>query len=251
MAPVVNSTQENTAVNANYLSLAAQMTIVKNFETIADNIANSSTTGFRASSTSFGTVVEELSGRSVRFTTTGQDSFVRTTGASTSTGNPWDVMVAGDAWLAIRTPGGIAYTKDGRLKLSEGGEIQTLAGHAILGPDFTPVASGQSGIPTIGRDGAVYQSGQRTGTIGMFALPPDAPMQRAPSNGLYSQSAGIPLSDNNAGSLIQGFLENSNVDAVKELSKMLTTNRSFETITAAIESMETSRSEAIKTLAPV
>ena len=55
------------------------------------------------------------------------------------TGNPLDVAVQGEGWLAIQTPGGTVYTRDGRMRMRLDGELESLAGHPILDAGGTPI----------------------------------------------------------------------------------------------------------------
>src|SRR5581483_1973825 len=79
--------------------------------------------------------------------------------ARSQTDNPLDVAVQGDAWLGIQTPGGTAYTRDGRLRMTPTGELQTLTGHAVLDTGGAPILLDPTGgPPRIGRDGTITQN---------------------------------------------------------------------------------------------
>ena len=56
----------------------------------------------------------------------------RQVGASVKTDNPFDVAIQGDGWMAIQTQSGIAYTRDGRMRMSESGALETLIGNPVL-----------------------------------------------------------------------------------------------------------------------
>src|ERR1700712_3156676 len=100
-----------------YVGLSGQMAIDKRLQTIANNIANMNSAGFRASGVSFDTVMSSTGDVPVAFSSEGQDYISRIGGEMTKTDNPLDVAVQGDAWFGIKTPAGVAYTHDGRLQI--------------------------------------------------------------------------------------------------------------------------------------
>jgi flagellar basal-body rod protein FlgF len=102
--------------------LSAQVALDKRLTTIARNVANMNTVGYRADHVSFESLVSRRTDRPVAFTSTGNTFISREVGALIKTDNPLDVAVQGDAWLAIQTPAGTAYTRDGRMRMTENGD---------------------------------------------------------------------------------------------------------------------------------
>ncbi len=103
------------------------------------------------------------------YSTAGESFISERSGGLNKTGNPLDVAVQGKGWLAIQTPAGIAYTRDGRMQLLESGELQTLNGFPILDAGSAPIQlDPAAGTPKIARDGMITQNGRQFGAIGLF-----------------------------------------------------------------------------------
>ena len=100
-----------------YVALSAQMALQKRLDTIANNVANASTAGFRAEEVKFETYLSNASPDPIAFATEGKTYLSRQSGELVRTDNLLDVAVSGDAWMAIQTPAGRVYTRDGRLQL--------------------------------------------------------------------------------------------------------------------------------------
>jgi flagellar hook-basal body protein len=95
------------------VALSAQMSLQKRLETIANNVANASTAGFRAEEVKFESFLSYASSTPVAYATSGQSYLSRTSGEMVKTDNLLDVAVQGDAWLGVQTPAGPVYTRDG------------------------------------------------------------------------------------------------------------------------------------------
>ena len=115
-----------------YVGLSGQITLQRRLDTVAQNVANSSTAGYRAENVKFGSLISNAGHVPVAYATTQSTTLSRRTGEIVSTGNPLDVAVSGDAWLSIETPAGPAYTRDGRMRMLPTGELQTLTGRPVL-----------------------------------------------------------------------------------------------------------------------
>src|SRR3954451_6559244 len=97
-----------------YVGLSAQIALQKRLETLANNVANANTAGFRAEEVRFETLLAQAGDKSVAYAATGDTFLSRKAGALVKTGNPLDIAVSGDGWLAVQGPGGPVYTRDGR-----------------------------------------------------------------------------------------------------------------------------------------
>ena len=116
-----------------YVSLSAQMALDRRLTTIATNIANMSTAGYRAEQVSFQTMVSKTGDHPVAYASAGQNYISRTPGQITRTGNPLDVAVSGDGWLAVQGPSGTIYTRDGRMQMQSSGALVSMDGYPMLG----------------------------------------------------------------------------------------------------------------------
>src|ERR1019366_2357288 len=116
--------------NGLYVSLSAQVALERRLETVANNVANMNTVGFRGDAVHFTTELAKAGDSRISYVSPGTTYISRDVGAAVKTDNPLDVAIQGDGWMAIRTQSGIAYTRDGRMRMSENGALETLTGNA-------------------------------------------------------------------------------------------------------------------------
>jgi flagellar hook-basal body protein len=102
--------------NGLYVSLSAQVALEKRLETIADNIANMNTVGYRGTGVSFETEMAKAGDSRLGYVSSGSDFISRRLGGLTKTDNTLDFAVQGDGWFGIQTSQGTAYTRDGRVQ---------------------------------------------------------------------------------------------------------------------------------------
>jgi flagellar basal-body rod protein FlgF len=232
-----------------YVSLSAQMALRKRVDTIANNVANMNTAGFRANEVRFQALVEKAGSDNVAFTSTGSEYISRRSGGLTRTNNPLDVAVQGDAWFAVKTPGGITYTRDGRMQLSETGTLQNVQGYQMLDAGSTPlVLDPTAGPPTISSDGMISQNGQQVGAVGLFTIDDKANLSRSSYGGVVPDKPATPVLDFVQNGVVQGFVENANVNPVMEMTKLIMVSHDFDGVSDMIQGSETSLTDAIKTL---
>lgn len=232
-----------------YVSLSSQIALERRLTTIASNVANASTIGFRATGVSFDTVLSKASTTRTAYASAGVDFISQTPGALSKTDNPLDLGVIGDAWLAIRTPSGVAYTRDGRLKMLETGEIQTILGYPVLDAGGAPLMLDPAlGPPTIFRDGMISQRDTQAGAIGLFEIDPAATLTRAENSSVVPSLPARPVLSFVRTGVAQGFVEAANVDPVSELTKLIMTQRAFENAAASYDLMDSTQRNAVRTL---
>jgi flagellar basal-body rod protein FlgF len=232
-----------------YVSLSGELALEKRLDTVATNLANVNTGGYRAQGVSFASLVSKAGERPAAFVTTGADYISRAQGAAQQTGNPFDVAIQGDSWFAIKTPDGTAFTRDGRFQMSESGQLQTINGYPVLdagGASMLLAADG--GAPKIASDGMITQGGNQIGAIGLFTLPEDATLSRYDNSAVVPSKPGIPVLDFAKNTVAQGFAEGSNVNPVLEITKMIQIQRAFDGLINLQQTAESSQQDAIKTL---
>jgi flagellar basal-body rod protein FlgF len=232
-----------------YVALSAQVALERRLTTIADNVANSSTVGFRATGIKFADVVSGTGQRAVSYTSSGTTYMSTQTGSIKQTGSPFDFAIQGDAWFGIDTPAGTVMTRDGRFSMLDTGELVTLEGHPVLDAGGAPIQlDPNGGAPQSGADGVLRQNGQLAGAIGLYDFDPGQDFQRYGNSGIIPSGAPEPVVDRNDIGVAQGYLEESNVNPVLEITRLIMVQRAFENIGAAMRSQETTFGEAIKTL---
>ncbi len=234
-----------------YVALSAQMALQRRMETVANNVANLNTAGFRAEEVRFETVLSKMGSREVSYADSGESYISRRSGSVSATGNPLDVAVTGDAWLSVSTPDGVAYTRDGRLQMTEAGDLVSADGKPILDSGGAPIALDPSGGAVhIGADGSIVQGTIQVGSLGLFNLPDTARLERYGATAVMSSEAGLPVEDLAAQGVRQGFLEGANVDPIMEMTKLITISRTFDSAASAIREGEDVLSQAIRNLGP-
>lgn len=232
-----------------YVALSAQTTLEKRMTSIALNVANINTVGYRAAGISFSTYVVQNGEDPVAYATKGKDYINQTHGPLIKTGNPLDIAVQGDGWFAIQTPAGTAYTRDGRMQMQPNGAVQTVNGYPILDAGGAPLQLDPSGgAVTIARDGMINQNGRQLGAVGLFQMQPNTNFTRVDNSGVIPDKAPTPVLSFDNNGVIQGHVEGSNVNPVLELSKMMTISRAIESISNAAQSNESTLKDAIKSL---
>jgi flagellar basal-body rod protein FlgF len=209
------------------------------------NLANASTTGFRADLSAFQSLAVQGAGLPSR--TYALDSSIGwdgTGGALEQTGRDLDVAVQGSGWLAVQAPDGTeAYTRAGDLRVDAAGMLTTGAGHPVLG-DGGPIAVPPHASITVARDGAVSivplgQGAQTVATVGRIKLvnPPDGALERG-QDGLFRMRDGTQAQAEAGVHVTSGALESSNVNIAETMTQMIELARRYELQVKAIRTAE-------------
>jgi flagellar basal-body rod protein FlgF len=232
-----------------YVALSSQIALEKRLNTIADNVANASTVGFRATGVKFEDVVSSLDDQALSFVSSGDTYISDTNGPLRETGNPFDFAIKGNAWFGIETPGGTVMTRDGRFTITENGELVTIEGYPVLDAGGAPMQlDPRNGPPRAGADGSLRQGDNLVGALGLFNFDPGPNFVRFGNSGIVPAGEPEPVVDRLDAGVAQGFLEESNVNPVLEITRLIMVQRAFENGAAMIRDTESSYDEAIKTL---
>jgi flagellar basal-body rod protein FlgF len=232
-----------------YVALSSQIALEKRLNTIADNVANASTVGFRATGVKFEDVVSSLDDQALSFVSSGDTYISDTNGPLRETGNPFDFAIKGNAWFGIETPGGTVMTRDGRFTLTENGELVTIEGYPVLDAGGAPMQlDPRNGPPRAGADGSLRQGDNLVGALGLFNFDPGPNFVRFGNSGIVPSGEPEPVVDRLDAGVAQGFLEESNVNPVLEITRLIMVQRAFENGAAMIRDTESSYDEAIKSL---
>lgn len=213
--------------NAGYVTLTRQSGLAREMQTVANNIANAATTGYRAEGIIFSEYVKPVeNGASLSM---GQGNVRNTSfdqGALSQTGGTFDLAIEGDGFFLIETPAGERLTRAGAFSPNAEGELVTYDGYRVLdaggAPVFVPTGLGDVAISA---DGTLSAAGQPLGQLGLVA--PIAPRDMVREDGvMFRADAGYePAAD---ASILQGFVESSNVNAVGQLARMIEVQRAYE-----------------------
>jgi flagellar basal-body rod protein FlgF len=222
-------------------------------EVLANNLANASTTGFRAELQAFRAVPVRGDGASTRVyaleSTVGHSEQA---GVVQSTGRALDVAMKGNAWLAVQALDGTeAYTRAGALETDAQGQLVTPGGLPVQG-EGGPITVPAGAVPSIAPDGTVSATvgNGRPEVIGRLKMvTPEAPLQRG-TDGLFRAADGNDLPADPNARLQDGALEGSNVSAIETMVAMIAAARQFEQQMKALQGAEQRDQAAQRLLAP-
>ncbi len=240
-----------------------------NIDTIANNLANVNTTGYKRSHAEFQDLLYEKVmpgdqvdsqgranpnrvevGHGVKLVATNKNF---SQGTVVSSGNPLDVMIEGNGFFQLKLPdGSIAYSRDGSFKMDADGNVVNSAGYPLEPAIQIPQDAMEVGISRDGIVSVITSSDtanvQEIGQIELARFPNAAGLQARGGN-LFVESpgSGAPILGNpgldGMGETASGFLELSNVETVDELVNMISAQRAYElnskTITMADEMLQT------------
>jgi flagellar basal-body rod protein FlgG len=225
-----------------------------NVEVISNNLANMTTTGFKreraefqdliyqnlrrvgSNSSDTGTIVP--SGAQVGLgVKTAAIYRINEQGNLQQTSNTLDMAIQGNGYFQITLPDGeTAYTRDGTFSLSPDGTIVTADGYTVLPGLTIPTAATSVTVNTSGQLQVTLQGQTAPTTVGQFQLAsfPNEAGLAAQGDNLFLQTAasGAPVAGNPAttgfGTMMQGFIETSNVNVVTEITNLITAQRAYE-----------------------
>ncbi|MDB5754017.1 MAG: flgF [Massilia sp.] len=239
-----------------YTAASGAKHILEQQATASHNLANVSTTGFRAQVDSFRAVPVQGDGLPTRAfvvdSTVGADF---SSGPLQMTGRDLDVAVKGQGWLAVQMPDGSeAYTRNGALQMNENGVLQSAGGFTIAG-DGGPITVPPDVTVAIGGDGTIssIETTTKPGAptvLGRLKLvnPPEADLVRG-DDGLFRLKSGAPAPADPAVAVAGGALEGSNVNPIDSMVNMIGLARSFEMQMSMMKNAENNAAKATQILA--
>lgn len=242
--------------NALYVGLSRQMTLRRELDIVANNIANANTTGFKVEDlmvhTEQAKPAKTLDGSSpVKFVLDTGVARDFTQGAMTKTGGDFDLAIEGKGFFRVQTAGGDRYTRDGRFTTNPEGQLVTQSGHPVLDdgggaltidPTLGPVA--------IGKDGIVTQGAIRVGKLAVVR-PDDLSSMAKDGDNLYRNTTNTTLQPAPDAVVHQGMLEASNVQPVIEITKLIEIQRAYEGVAKMMDNTSELSRTAVERLGKV
>jgi flagellar basal-body rod protein FlgF len=218
-----------------YVAMTGAKQLMQAQSLVAHNLANISTTGFRADLARFEAAPVEGPGYPSRVNTVGTGvGFDHSQGALVQTGSNLDVAADGAGWIAVQAKDGTeAYTRSASLNVNALGLLQTDRGELVLG-DNGPVAVPPNTSLSIAKDGtvSVVPEGQGPETLAQVSriklVNPDPKTLEKRTDGLVRSATGKPAEADAKVQLVSGALENSNVSAAGSMVDMIDYARQFE-----------------------
>lgn len=218
-----------------YLAMSGAKHLLMRQDSLANNLANANTSGFRSETVAFRSVPVQGVGSPTRaFAVDSTPRADFTPGVIQHTGRDLDVAVGGRGWIAVQGRDGTeGYTRAGNLRIDPAGTLQTADGLLVLG-DGGPITIPQDNKVSIAPDGTVtatpLQPPLKAATpIGRIKLvdPPEASLRRGP-DGLFRPAGGAPAALDENVRLIPGAIEGSNVNVAEAMVGMIAVARQFE-----------------------
>ena len=219
-----------------YIAMTGASQVSKAQAVNSNNLANASTNGFRADLDAFRSLPVDGPGHKSRAYAVAEGQGVDfTQGTLNATGNPLDVAVKGQGWIAVQAADGSeAYTRAGNLQINELGQLLTGAGSPVIGSDGGPIALPPFEKIDIGDDGTISiraqgQSASTVANVNRIKLAnPDPGSMFKGQDGLMRAEEGIEVVPDAKVTLAGGVLESSNVNPVESLVNMISLARQFE-----------------------
>ena len=196
-------------------------------DVIANNLANANTPGYRAERVQFSDWLSRQTGHRMRRPAAATIAYAQDratwreqqAGALTRTANPLDLAIAGDGYFTVRTPRGTRLTRDGRFGLMPNGTLADSAGDPVLNTAGQPIQLAPSDTHiTIAGDGTMSSE---NGQIGKIAVVRPTDPMRLTAEGNTLMRADTPTAPVAAPKIVQGAIEDSNVQPVLEMTRMM------------------------------
>lgn len=251
-------------IRAMFTSATGMMAQQLNVDTIAHNLANVNTTGFKKSRVNFQDLLYETLQPAGSETTTGATipegvqvghgvrpasiAKLFTQGNMIQTGNELDLVIEGDGFFQIELPDGtIAYTRDGNFKLNNDGTIQTVDGFALepgitVPEDHEQITVNSDGTVSVKVPGQSAETNVGQIQLARFINPAGLDARLGRNLLLETEASGPPVlgqpGEEGIGFLEQGFLENSNVQVVEEIIQLIIAQRAYEASSKVVQTSD-------------
>ena len=227
--------------NAAYIGLSRQMTLRRELDIVANNVANADTTGFKVEQLMVGT---EIGQRARNDAIRPSASFVLDNGVGRDfgqgslrqTGRTLDFAIEGEGvFFAVADgPNGQAYTRDGAFTMDPEGRLTTKQGQPVLGGGAEIVLDPELGSPSVGPDGAITQDGEIVGQLSVVRFGALGVLEKG-GDGLYRNASNVQPIEANDAQIRQGMLESSNVNPLLEMTTLIEISRAYESVSRMIE----------------
>jgi len=240
--------------NTVYVGLSRQMILERELDITSNNLANVDTTGFKFESMisnddSVTMPTPGIAPAAVHFVADAGVARDFTQGSLVQTNAPLDVAVDGKGFFTINTAAGPRYTRDGRFKMDATGRIVTQDGDPVDGGGDI-VLDPKKGQVTISPNGVISQQGENVGKISVVSFDSLAALSKDGNNQYRNDSNLTPTPTTNA-QVRQGFLESSNVEPVRQITRLIEIERAYDAVANMMSSTQDLSDSAIQRLGAV
>lgn len=255
-----------------YTAASGMITETKRTDTIANNLANVDTSGYKRD-VAVNAEFEPMLLRRIndddpskditafkRFRLFGTDPAVGTLGLGAyiteiavdreqgpfqTTGNPLDLGISGPGFFAVQTDNGVRYTRDGSFYRSSNGVLQNVRGQAVLGQNGQPITiPGNTDRITVGAQGAIYANGAQVGQLMFVDFGPDRRSIMKQGDNLWNPREGAnPMPA--TGEIQQGVLERSNANVINDMVELINNYRIYEAGSKAVVTQDSLLDKAV------
>ena len=219
--------------NGIYTAMAGAVAQSDALDVTANNVANASTTGFRAERVSFDETLTRATGKSMVMVAASGKGTDTKAGTIQQTGNPLDVALDGDAWFSVDTPNGVRYTRAGNFRTDAEGMLVNADGLHVRGEGGggIQIPPGTANV-AIGGDGTIEADGVIIGKLELARFA-DGTLKRE-GDTLFSARGGS-LEVGPDVQVVAGAIEGANFDVVRGVVDLIKVSRTYEALHRAIE----------------
>ena len=215
--------------NGIYVALSGAIAQSRALDVVANNVANTDTTGYRATRASFDEVLATQDGG--RYVDARRPTVDTTAGEMVQSDNPLNVALDGDGFFVVETDKGMRYTRAGDFRLDTDGTLVTAGGDRVQGrngPLVVPPATAVDFAP----DGTLRADGVEIGQLDIVRFPGGS---LVPEGGNLFRSQDLATADDGQTQVMSGFVERSNFDAVRGMVDLVRVSRTYEALHRMIE----------------
>lgn len=239
-----------------YIALSKATGLKRSLDVTANNMANVNTSGFKKDQMVFSEYVEKSFGalpqnKKTSFTQDKATYMDVTQGSFLKTDNEFDIAIQGDGWLSYQMQDGTqAFSRDGQLLLNNVGNLVNSSGHQLLDIGGAPINIPPDAVGSIeiAKEGTISDGeGNNYGQIGVFTVPEIQNLNKL-GGGMFERDMAQGLFPSFDVSVAQGFVEGSNVQAVVEMTKMMSIERSYGHVTKLLQNAHDLEKKTLTTL---
>jgi flagellar basal-body rod protein FlgF len=249
---------DGTMENALLIGLSRQVALARELDTIANNVANLGTHGFKAHQLRFEEYLNptasadafENPDRTLSYVIDKNSGIDFSQGPVQRTENPLDIAISGNAVLAVQTGSGERYTRNGALQINTRGELVTSDGHRVLGEGGPITFTAEETGIGIGKDGTVSSSEGQKGKLRLLAVPNPGQLENAGFN-TYTSATPLRAAAATDVRVESGAIEQSNVKPVLEMSRLIEVNRAYTSVAQMLQRNDELARSALQQLSSV
>lgn len=213
--------------SAGYVSLTRQAGLMSEMRVIANNLANMTTNGYKAERLVYSEFIGDrgTQGASISSGHGNVRASDFSQGSVFQSGATLDLAIEGEGFFRVATPDGDRLTRAGAFGLSADGLLVDARGNAVLDEGGAPIPlPANGGLIEVGADGTISVGGQILSKIGIWSDGEDRALERRDGVGFLPPAIAQPVE----ATVLQGFIERSNVDPVSQIARMIEVQRAYE-----------------------